>query len=709
MPCRLSKHRRTIRTDKAATGLRRVVAGAVLSLGAAVVQADDGGRALEEVQVQAGRLQTTTTATLSATPLFELPLSVTQLAVEDFPDRLPKDIADLADYSAGVSRRANYWGVNTPTFQLRGFNAGDGSAYYKDGFRYQGRGPLSMANVTGIEILRGPQSAVYGWLDPGGAVQIGVKQPSPEPIRTASLQMDGWGKTGVSVDMGGALDARTSFRFVAAREQGGSFRDHQNGEQTLLAPSLAWQFSGGRQLQLSLELLDDTRTTDYGIPGIDGAPARVPVSRVYTEAWGQQHSRSLRLSSRWTDYAFGGRVALAMSYYSLKYLEYRDVEPYRVTGNMVQRWYENYPERYRWLTFHGDWSRSFQGELLRHDLTARIEMARETRSLKGGELDEYPAIDAYAPVHGQAWSPTTEFARYDQAWRNLSAGLVLQDEIRRGNWTLLLGGRVGYLQQTFNYADHLPLPYREHSVQDDFSITPRIGLTWRLTPGIALYTNYAAGNMPTLPQSRSYAGESFIPLNSRQWESGLKTQSGDGRWQASVAWFEITRNNVLTIDPEHPGYSIQTGRQRSRGIELQWQGQLHPGWQLTTQATWLDAFIEEDNRYARGNHLPYAASFSTSAWLTHRLADLARGQCSVSGGFVYQGERFADFANTVQLPGYTRIDLGASYREHAWSATLALENATNQRYYSSGVENRPAVIYPGPPRMLSLRLTRNFN
>lgn len=125
----MSCRQNTLQTPEAGRGLTRAVAGVLLSLGAAVAMGDEGGRALEEVQVQAGRLQPATTATLSATPLFELPLSATQLSVEDFPDRLPKDIADLADYSAGVSRRSNYWGVNTPTFQLRGFNAGDGSAY----------------------------------------------------------------------------------------------------------------------------------------------------------------------------------------------------------------------------------------------------------------------------------------------------------------------------------------------------------------------------------------------------------------------------------------------------------------------------------------------------------------------------------------------------------------------------------------------------
>lgn len=672
--------------------------------------ADDRTRKLDVVHVNALYEDRSATAGLSAAPRFELPLAVTTLSTAQFSDRLPKDIADLADYSPGLARRSNYWGVNTPTFQLRGFNAGDSTAYYKDGFRYQGRGPLSMANVEAVEVLRGPQSAIYGWSEPGGAVQVRVKQPSAETIRSVALQTDVWGKTAASLDLGGALGESSRFRLVTAHERGGSFRDRQSGEQTLLAPSFAHDFSGGRQLQLSLEWLDDRRSTDYGIPAVNGAPADVPVSRIYTEGWGQQHSQSTRLAARWPQPAWGGDLALAWSYYDFTYLQYLDVEPYAVSGREISRWYESYPEKYRWLTGHADWSREFRGASVSHKIAARFEMARESRALHGGVLDEYAPIDAKNPVYGQTWAPTADYSVYDQAWTNRSLGLALQDEIRSGNWTWLLGLRFSYLRQVFDYADHLPTPSEDHSIQTDHSLTPRLGVNWRVAPTLALYTNYSAGNMATLPQSRNFNGGAFAPLASRQWEGGLKMQPENGRWLASLAVFDIERSSVLTRDPAHPGFSIQTGVQQSRGVELEWQGRLARGWQLTAQATWLDAFIARDNRYTPGNRLPYAPRFGASAWLSHRFAadPAGYGRWSVSGGVVHQGERYADFANSTRVPGYTRFDLGATYREKAWSATLALENAADRRYYASGVENRPAVIYPGAPRTLSLRLTYDF-
>lgn len=639
------------------------------------------------------------------TPDIESPLSVTRISTKDLSDRQAQNIADLADYSPGVSRRANYWGVDTPTFQLRGFNAGESTAYYKDGFRYQARAPFSMANVEAVEILRGPQSAIYGWSEPGGLVQVLTKQPTAQTLRNISWQRDVWGRTQTTIDLGGALSERSRFRWIATHEQTESFRDKTHGEQFLLAPSLAVDFSEGRRLHLSLEWLDDRRRTDYGIPAQNGRPADIPLNRNFGEEWGGQHSQALRMVARWEQSAWGGNLSFAYSYYQLKYLDYRDVEPYAVSGSTIKRWYESYPEQYRWTTAYADWSRSFDLLEQVHRLSSRLEFALESRSLYGGVWDDYPSIDIANPIYGQPWTPSSDYSVYDQAWRNRNIGLAVQDEITHGNWNWLAGVRLGYLRQNFDYADYLPTPGGIHQSQANRAISPRLGVSWRVLPTVALYANYSAGAAATLPQSRSYTGDAFSPIDSRQYEIGIKWQPENGDWLTSLALFQIRRNNVLTRDPDHPNYSIQTGIQQARGIEWQWQGKLAPLWRLTAQASWLQATIVQDNRYQQGNFLPYAPRLSASAWLNRRFLSEGIGRWSASVGFVHQGQRYADFANAVEIPAYTRFDLGASYQERRWAATLTVENLNDRRYYASGVENRPAVIYPGQPRTLMLRLS----
>ena len=379
-----------------------------------------------------------------------------------------------------------------------------------------------------------------------------------------------------------------------------------------------------------------------------------------------------------------------------------------MTGITVKRWYESYPERYRWITGYADWKREFVFDDTRHRFGMRFEAASERRSLHNGELDDYTAIDAYAPAYNQAWSPTADFSLYDQAWRNRSYGLAVQDEIQHGVWTWLAGLRISRLSQNFDYADYLPTAGTTHTEQADTAVTPRIGATWHAARGVSLYANGASAQAAVLPQSRAFDGGSFAPVRGSQWETGAKMGPDDGRWLATLAVFDIRRRNVLTRDPDHAGFSIQTGEQRSSGVELAWQGALAPGWRLTAQGTWLDARVERDNRYAVGNPLPYAPKRSVSGWLTHSVAGVGNGRLQLSGGLVQQSARYADFANATRLPAFTRFDLAAGYGENGWRLTATLENLFDKRYYSSGVENRPAVIYPGAPRTLSLRFVQDF-
>ena len=647
------------------------------------------------------------TATLLPAAPLDLPFSATRLMVEALGDRHPTDIADLADYSPGISRSSNYWGMDTPTFHLRGFNAGESTAYYRDGFRYQARGPVPMANVEALEILRGPVSALYGWSDPGGAVQIITKKPVPYPLRQFSAEVNQWGKARLVADMGGPLNDAWQYRLVAAAENGTTFRNQSWGQQYLLAPSFLWHGAGERRLELSAEFMDDRRATDYGIPAYQGKPADVPVERAYTEPWGQQHTQSLRLAGRWSQPAYGGQLSLAASVYSLDYLNYTDAEPYSVSGTQVLRWYEKYPEQYYWTSFYADWQRAFTVGETNHRLALRAEYARERRSMENGEWDDYPAIDIFNPVYGAVYTPTAGFTRYNQAWRNRSLGLVAQDEIRTGRWIFLAGVRGDRLLQKFDYYENPPAPFDWHENSSDTAVVPRLGAVFKATEQLSLYGNISSGHASVLPQSRAFDGSQFKPVTSRQAEVGLKVQSDNKRWLLTAAYFDIRRDNVLTRDPDHPTFSIQTGEQASRGVEMELSGEVARNWRLTGQTTWMDACLVKDNRYTPGNGLPYAPNRGTSLWLTHFLPG-AGGTWRLSGGLVHEGARFADFANTTQLPAYVRADVALGYGTRHWDVSATIENLTDVRYYASGVENRPAVIYPGAPRTVGIRIKHDI-
>jgi iron complex outermembrane receptor protein len=81
---------------------------------------------------------------------------------------------------------------------------------------------------------------------------------------------------------------------------------------------------------------------------------------------------------------------------------------------------------------------------------------------------------------------------------------------------------------------------------------------------LSVYANYAEGFGPN-DSYTAYPNKPVAPSDARQWEVGAKTEIFDGRLRATAAYFELTKTNVPTSDPAHPGFSIVTGEVLSKG------------------------------------------------------------------------------------------------------------------------------------------------
>ncbi len=92
---------------------------------------------------------------------------------------------------------------------------------------------------------------------------------------------------------------------------------------------------------------------------------------------------------------------------------------------------------------------------------------------------------------------------------------------------------------------------------------------------------------------RSRTGEPLQPEESGQLEAGLRLTRGAFRGSLSV--FRIQRVNALTADPVDTDYSLNVGRQRVRGAELEGAWQVSSGWTVTGGYALLDSKITRSN------------------------------------------------------------------------------------------------------------------
>jgi iron complex outermembrane receptor protein len=208
--------------------------------------------------------------------------------------------------------------------------------------------------------------------------------------------------------------------------------------------------------------------------------------------------------------------------------------------------------------------------------------------------------------------------------------------------------------------------------------------------------------------ARSRTGEAFEPETGTQYEAGLKTEWLKGRLSATLAFYHLTKENILTPDPVDPNnFSVQTGEARSQGIEFDLAGQISPGWSLIASYAYTDTEITQDTSGREGFRLHDVPEHSGSFWTRYKFLQGSWLGLSLGAGVFAASER-TDSDNSFEVPGYARVDLSTAYTWKlgpTWlTAQFNIENLLDKAYFKNVVSS--SEIHPGAPRTFigSLRI-----
>jgi len=131
--------------------------------------------------------------------------------------------------------------------------------------------------VDRLEVLKGPQSVLYGGDAVGAAVNLVLKKPTSEPIYDLSAASGRWNTYRGAFGAGGRV-VRSNvlfYRFDLGGESADNFR-HDPGKRLNATPSLMWRFSNSSQLDLRY-MFDHNRVSgDGGIPLVPLTAGFVP-------------------------------------------------------------------------------------------------------------------------------------------------------------------------------------------------------------------------------------------------------------------------------------------------------------------------------------------------------------------------------------------------------------------------------------------------
>lgn len=155
-------------------------------------------------------------------------------------------------------------------------------------------------------------------------------------------------------------------------------------------------------------------------------------------------------------------------------------------------------------------------------------------------------------------------------------GFFLQDQIAfTDNLKLLAGFRYDSIDQSNTNRPSVFSPEGSTDSQNNDAFTPRIGLVYQPIEPISLYGSYSRSFVPN--SAITVNGNLLDPEEGEQFEFGIKTELLDKKLSFTASYFNLTKRNVATPDPDFPNFSVATGEQKKRRLRVRLNRRDSPG------------------------------------------------------------------------------------------------------------------------------------
>ena len=603
--------------------------------------------------------------TKSSVPLIEEPQSISVVGKEEMMARAPLTLADTMRYTAGV--RTEQYG-----FDARGDWAsirGGTPAVFQNGMRvyfgsYNNTRPEPFA-VEQVEVMRGPSSVLFGQGGFGGVVNVISKRPLPVHQAEISVQGGMYGRKQFGLDVTGPINSERKllYRFVGVGRDSNTQVHYVPDDRLVIAPSISWRPRSRTQLTLLTNFQEDRMGSSVGFfPWKGTLLPNEPMGPIHpatfiSEPGFDAYDTSQRTVGYLFEHRAGDRFTVRhnfnYSHSSVKYQSiYADFRTPYVDGRKLNRvLYVNLPVANSPTTDTHVETRVRSG-FIRHTILTGFDFQQATitgRNVSGTA----PAIDVYAPLYGNYTVPALVPSPKNRQWQR---GVYAQDQIKIGeHWAATLG-----IRKDRAFAETVGSPATN---LDSGAVTGRAGLVYLAGNGIAPYFSLTESFLPVA--GVDFYNSPYKPQRSRQYESGIRYEPGNGRIHISGALFHLTESNRRTPDPANPRNSIQVGEVESRGVEFESRFKVPAKVDVIANYAYDLARVSKSNGTDLGKRLSTMPLHLASVWATRRFHLTSNHSLVAGPGIRYTGSSF-DGIDVLRTPSYTLVDLMAALETPRW-------------------------------------------
>jgi len=671
---------------------------------AAVMPPADAAALLPKIDVtgEAGRASLglvglrTATATRTDTPVAEIPQTTNVVTAQQIEMTGATDLNQALRYVPGFAT----FGSDTRTdwyAALRGFTP----TLYVDGVAAPNTAVIANWRVDpytidSIAVLRGPTSVLYGAGEPGAIVDAHTKLADGERVREAGVQIGNDARKQTMLDIGDKLDpdGRYAYRFVGIARDGNAETGPNADRRVAVAPSFRWRPTADTSLTVSASFLQDHGDISSNFLPASGTVLPNRNGRLSQDIYMGDPTFNDYRKKQWSlGYALEHRVNPIWTLQQDVRWSRLSLDDATVFGNgfmpgsttNMMRFAGLFQLNYSRLDIDNRAQARFATGPLEHTLLLGLQFDRQTTT-NSVWLALAPSLNLYHPVYrpvtAAIFSGRTSLGHVDQYTAMNSLGAYAQDQIRWNRWTLTLGGREDRVNARFDDR-----AAGIGAQQDVSAFSGRVGLTYQGDAGWSPYVSYSTSFDPVIGV-RMYGGGLPKPTRGKQTEAGLRWQPAGRNLMLTAAVYRIDQTNVVTPTPTNLDStgtsSVQTGKVRSRGIELSAVGNVTRELSIAASYVYQDVKNVQANDASLNNWpvsvpLPRQMASLWTDWTWHTGALSGLG---VGAGVRYQSASAGAPDNSLTVPSATLYDLAMHYEVRHWRFALNVANVFDRRYVS---------------------------
>ena len=648
-----------------------------------------------------------TTATKTNTLLRDIPQSITVVTRELIRDQSMQSMADVARYVPGVG--VSQGEGNRDALVFRG-NRSTGD-FFTDGVRDDVQYFRDLYNIERVEVLKGANGMIFGRGGSGGVINRVTKQAGWDPIREFSFEGGSFDKKRATVDVGHAINDVAAVRFNSMYENSGSYRNGVNLERFGISPTVTLKPSHQTNIILGMEHFQDHRTSDRGIPSLNGAPVNTSPSTFFGDPRRSKADVTVTSFNALIEHKFNsGFTFRNRTNYAMYDKFYQNVfaNSAVIAGSLNLAAYNDTSTRDNFFN-QTDFSYNLNTGPINHTIAVGVEVGRQVTDnsrLNGYFNNNTSALALSVPLSSPITSDPITFGirAVDNHSVTRITSVYVQDQI-----VLLpqLHAIVGVRYDQFQ-VDFLKRTDNTQLKTDDGLLSPRLGLIYKPIEAISIYTSYSKAFAPRAAEqltgltvtTAALAPEKFTNL-----EAGIK-------WDIlpalafTTAVYQIDRTNVISVDPTDSRVTFLTKGQVVQGVEAGLSGQITSAWRV------MGGYA-----YQVGELL--STSNTTTARNGATLAELPRHTFSMWNrydftpvwgmgiGVIHRSDMFAALDNTVRAQGFTRVDAAIFARiDRRLRFQVNIENLLDTKYIAAVHNNNNMT--PGSPIAVRASVVYNF-